>query len=54
MARNLRDPIPLSVILAATEGDERVLNAVLNHYKGYILFLAMRPMKDEYGNEHLW
>ena len=29
------------------------MNAVLNHYKGYIRFLAMRPMKDEYGNEHL-
>lgn len=35
-------------------GDERALNAVLNHYKGYIRFLAMRPMKDEYGNEHLY
>ena len=38
---------------AAAEGDERALNAVLNYYKGYIRFLAMRPMKDEYGNEHL-
>lgn len=38
----------------ASEGDERALNAVLNHYKGYIRFLAMRPMKDEYGNEHLY
>lgn len=53
MARNLRDPIPLPVILAATEGDEKDLAAVLGHYKGYIRFLAMRPMKDEYGNEHL-
>lgn len=43
-----------AVILAASEGDERALNAVLNHYKGYIRFLAMRPMKDEYGNEHLY
>ena len=54
MARNIREPIPLPVILAASEGDERALNAVLNHYKGYIRFLAMRPMKDEYGNEHLY
>lgn len=53
MARTVRDPLPLSVILAAAEGDERALNAVLNHYRGYIRFLAMRPMKDEYGNEHL-
>lgn len=22
-------------------------------HKGYIRFLAMRPIKDEYGNEHL-
>lgn len=49
-----KEPIPLPVILAASEGDERALNAVLNHYKGYIRFLAMRPMKDEYGNEHLY
>lgn len=54
MTRNIREPIPLPVILAASEGDERALNAVLNHYKGYIRFLAMRPMKDEYGNEHLY
>ena len=43
MARNLRDPIPLPVILAASEGDEKALNAVLDHYRGYIRFLAMRP-----------
>ena len=41
------------MILAASEGDERALNAVLNHYKGYIRFLAMRPMKDEYGNQSM-
>lgn len=41
MARNIREPIPLPVILAASEGDERALNAVLNHYKGYIRFLKM-------------
>lgn len=39
MARNIREPIPLPVILAASEGDERALNAVLNHYKGYIRLL---------------
>ena len=53
MAGNIREPIPLPVILAASEGDERALNAVLNHYKGYIRFLAMRPMKDEYGNQSM-
>lgn len=53
MARTVRDPLPLAVILAATEGDERALASVFDHYRGYIHFLAMRPMKDEYGNEHL-
>lgn len=53
MAGNLKPPIPLPVILAAAEGDSDALAAVLSHYQGYIRFLAMRPMKDEYGNEFL-
>ena len=46
--------IPLSVILAAMEGDEAALAVCLVHYKGYIRYLAMRPLKDEYGNEYLF
>ena len=45
--------LPLPVILAAAEGDGEALAGVLNHYKGYIRSLAMRPLKDEYGNEYL-
>jgi hypothetical protein len=45
--------LPLPVILAAIEGDGEALAAVVNHYKGYIRYLAMRPLKDEYGNEYL-
>ena len=45
--------LSLPVILAAMEGDGEALAAVLNHYKGYIRFLAMRSLKDEYGNEYL-
>ena len=45
--------LPLPVIQAAMEGDGEALAAVLNHYKGYIRYLAMRPLKDEYGNEYL-
>ncbi len=37
--------LPLSVILAAMEGDGEALAAVVNHYKGYIRYLAMRPLK---------
>ena len=45
--------LPLPVILAAMEGAGEALAAVVNHYKGYIRYLAMRPLKDEIGNEYL-
>ena len=53
MAGTVRPPVPLPVILAAVNGDESALAAVLSHYQGYIRFLAMRPMKDVYGNVFL-
>ena len=46
-------PIPMTVILSAIIGDEIALAAVVLHYRGYIRVLAMRSMKDIYGNEHL-
>ena len=45
--------IPMAVILSAISGDEIALAAVILHYQGYIRVLAMRPMKDVCGNEHL-
>ena len=45
--------IPMPVILEAINGDEIALAAVVLHYRGYIRVLAMRPMKDACGNEHL-
>lgn len=53
MAVGVRMSLPASVILAAADDDEKALNAVLSHYRGYIHFLAVRPVKDEYGNEFL-
>ncbi len=53
MAGSVRPPVPLPVILAAADGDESSLAAILSHYQGYIRFLAMRPMKDVYGNTFL-
>ena len=52
MAGELKS-IPLPVILAAMDGDGEALAAVISHYKGYIRYLAMRPLKDDYGNEYL-
>ena len=42
-------PIPVPVILAAVNGDENALAAVVAHYQKYIRALATRPVKDEYG-----
>ena len=47
-------PIPVPVILAAANGDENALAAVVAHYQKYIRALATRPVKDEYGNEYLY
>ena len=47
-------PIPVPVILAAVNGDEDALAAVVAHYQSYIRALATRPLKDDYGNTYLW
>ena len=46
-------PIPMTVILSAMDGDAIAIATVILHYQGYIRVLAMRPMKDAFGNEHL-
>ena len=46
-------PIPVPVILAAVNGDEDALAAVVAHYQSYIRALATRPLKDDYGNTDL-
>ena len=46
-------PIPVPVILAATNGDDEAIAFVVRHYQGYIRALATRPLKDAYGNEYL-
>ena len=46
-------PIPVPVILAAVNGDEDALAAVVAHYQSYIRALATRPLKYDYGNTYL-
>ena len=46
-------PISMPIILEAISGDKIALAAVILHYRGYIHVLATRPLKDDYGNEHL-
>ena len=40
-------PIPVPVILAAANGDENALAAVVAHYQKYIRALATRAVKEE-------
>jgi len=43
--------LPFATIKAATDGDSQAMNAVTQHFGGYIAKLSIRPIKDEYGNE---
>ena len=45
--------IPFPVIVAATDGDTEAINRIVKHYSGYIAKKALRPMKDEYGNQYM-
>ena len=45
--------IPFSVIVAATDGDTEAINQIVKHYSGFIAKRSLRPMKDEYGNQHI-
>jgi len=43
--------LPFATIKAATLGNSEAMNAVTNHFGGYIAKLSLRPIRDEYGNE---
>lgn len=45
--------IPFPVIVAATDGNMEAINQIVKHYRGYIAKRSLRPMKDEYGNQHM-
>lgn len=45
--------IPFPVIVAAADGDTEAINQIVKHYSGFIAKRSLRPMKDEYGNQHM-
>ena len=47
-----REPIELSVIEKAIQGDADSINQVLFYFQPYINAQCKRKMKDEYGNTH--
>ena len=50
MGGSVRGPIPLEIIQSAMSGDCEALQAVCDHYKGYIRYLATQCVGDQYGN----
>ena len=45
--------VSFPIIVAATDGDIEAVNQIVKHYGGYIAKRSLRPMKDEYGNQHM-
>lgn len=45
--------IPYAVIVSASGGDVDAINAVLEHYRGYMTVLATRQLHDDFGNFYL-
>ncbi len=41
-----------TVILNATKGDPEAIEAILEHYDGFIDHHSKRTLYDEYGNPH--
>ena len=46
--------LPVSVIIAASNGEVNAMKQVLNHYEGYIKFLSKRVFYDVYGNAYIY
>lgn len=49
-----RSLLPLTVILAATRGEEVAIEQVLQHYERYIITLASKELYDQYGNSYIF
>lgn len=46
-------PIPIEIIVAATNGDANALEEVVHYYEGYIRYLSTHIQIDKDGNE-IW
>ncbi|SQI05405.1 helix-turn-helix domain-containing protein [Clostridium perfringens] len=42
--------LPFDVIAKSTKGDVESINAVLNHFSGYIAKMSVRKIYDNFGN----
>ena len=48
-----RNFLPVSVILAASQGEIEAMNQVLKKYEKYINKLSTRTLCDKFGNPHI-
>ena len=46
--------LPVSVIIAASNGEVNAMKQVLKYYEGYIKSLSKRVFYDVYGNPHVY
>lgn len=49
-----KQALPISVIIAASNGDVNAMRMVLNHYEGYMKSLSKRVIYDMYGNSYVY
>ena len=52
MAR--KKPLPYAVVTQAVNGDHEAIGKVLDHFKGYIIWLAKREYTDDSGIKHIF
>ena len=53
LANNSAARVPYPILRAACNGDSYAVDAVMNHYDGYINKLATRRLYDEYGHPRM-
>ena len=49
-----KQALPISVIIAASNGDVNAMKQVLNHYDGYMKTLSKRVISDMHGNSYIY
>ena len=52
--RKSKNLLPYSVIVSAVSGNVDAINAVLEHFAGFIVALSTRTMYDEQGTPHVY
>lgn len=49
-----KQALPISIIIAASNGDVNAMKQVLKHYDGYMKTLSKRVISDMHGNSYIY